>query len=163
MIYNSIIWPFMSAVLYSVCLAWCGAIVVSASGRSGTSWWMTMTTFVAQTPKNQPLIALWYLLIIPLHFTNLLQLNEMNAAQSWEHNWSLSGVYFTHQSSACCPYIPDIFPQWRVDTREQFMMFCLMNYMCAVLNNFIIVPEMLVSLYAKQNIVAKPQKTTCRS
>lgn len=52
MIYSAIIWPFMGAVLYSVCLAWCGAIVVSASGRSGTSWWMTMTTFAAQTPKK---------------------------------------------------------------------------------------------------------------
>lgn len=46
-------------------------------------------------------------------------------------------------------------------TRERsFMMFCLMKYICIVLNNFIIVPEMLMSLYAKQNTVAKPQKTT---
>lgn len=156
----------MGAVLYSVCLAWCGAIVVFASGRSGTSWWMTMTTFVAQTPKNQPLITLWYLLILPLHFANLLQLNQMKAAQSGEHNWSLSDVYFIHQTQLSSPhrlYIPDVFAQWRVDMRERFIMFCLMSYICAVLNNFIIVPEMLVSLYAKQNIVAKPQKTTCRS
>lgn len=90
----------------------------------------------------------------------------MRAAQSGEHNWSLSDVYVIHQiqlSSAGCSYIQDIFAQWRVDMREQFIMFYLMYYIRAVLNNFIIVPEMLVSLYAKQNIVAKPQKTTCRS
>lgn len=78
----------------------------------------------------------------------------MKAAQSGEHNWSLSDVYFIHQSqlsSPRCPFIPDIFAQWRVDTREQF----IMNYICAVRNNFITVPEMLVSLYL-QNKTLQP-------
>lgn len=166
MIYSSRIWPFMGAVLYSLCLTWCGAIVVFASGRSGTSWWMTMTTFVAKTPKKEKKTATNRSLIssnpsYSFHKSVTIKSNE--SSTEWRTQLESLWCVFYPQKSIHCPYIPNIFAQWRVDMWEQFIMFCLMNYICRVLNNFIIVPEMLVSPYAKQNIVAKPQKTTCRS